>query len=480
MMPILVTSVISVISVPIYFRVLGDEMYAMWFYVGTMTGAFGFMDLGLGVAVGRFIGVAMGKNDDQAVREYWATGNAIVFPFVLFFAIVFMVVGGIWGPYWFHVKGSDITTLRWAIFFSGFGLFFNYYGQMWNVLAQAYLDFRYLSILRTWMGLSTTMGILAVALITKSLSAIFLFSTLLAALQFFLLFQRGHWHYKLPLRVSDFRRARLLEMLPYTMKTFAQLLSGSILGSLDRVILGRLAPAGDFAAYGASQNVGGRIAGISVAIMGPIFHNTTRGVGGDQSKKPADVYRESFDFMFPWYSLLIIGVLFWSGPITQLWLGPKYGSAVGQTFPWVVAGLCLSAIANISGAQLGGLNRVGIGLVISTISALFSGALVWIGWHLGGLVGASAGFFASKLVYGIQDAMVRHWVGLGMVEYLANALIILRQIAVVGGLWILFRVFLPHAVGIQFFGAILSALVGAALEFWILLTQIKVRKIATP
>ena len=280
-MPILVTSVISVISVPIYFRVLGDEMYAMWFYVGTMTGAFGFMDLGLGVAVGRFIGVAMGRKDDQAVREYWATGNAIVFPFVLFFAIVFMVVGGVWGPYWFHVKGSDITTLRWAIFFSGFGLFFNYYGQMWNVLAQAYLDFRYLSILRTWMGLSTTMGILAVALITKSLSAIFLFSTLLAALQFFLLFQRGHWHYKLPLRVSDFRRARLLEMLPYTMKTFAQLLSGSILGSLDRVILGRLAPAGDFAAYGASQNIGGRIAGISVAIMGPIFHNTTRGVGGD-------------------------------------------------------------------------------------------------------------------------------------------------------------------------------------------------------
>ena len=41
-MQILFTSVISIVSVPIYFRVLGDQMYAMWFYVGTLTGAFGF------------------------------------------------------------------------------------------------------------------------------------------------------------------------------------------------------------------------------------------------------------------------------------------------------------------------------------------------------------------------------------------------------------------------------------------------------
>jgi O-antigen/teichoic acid export membrane protein len=241
-------------------------------------------------------------------------------------------------------------------------------------------------------------------------------------------------------------------------------------------MLGRLAPAGDFAAYGASQNIGGRIAGLSVAIMGPIFHNTTRGVGGDQSKKPSEVYRESFDFMFPWYSLLITGVFFWSGPITALWLGHKYGPAVGQAFPWVVAGLSLTAIANISGAQLGGLNRVGTGLILQILSGLLSAVTVVIGWHLGGLAGASAGFFAAKLIYVIQDFLVRRWVGLGAGEYLVNARVILRQIAVVGGIWIIFRIFLPHAVSVQCAGAILSALAGGALEVFILIKEIQARK----
>lgn len=464
MIPILVTSVVSVVSVPLYFRVLGTDMYAMWFYVGTLTGAFGFMDLGLGVAVGRFIGVALGRDDQDAVREYWATGNAIVLPFVLFFAVLFIVVGGIWGPQWFKVTGPDSLTLRWAVVWGGFGLFFAYYGQMWNILAQAYLDFKYLSILRTWMALLSSLGSLVVALVFRNVAAIFAFTMLLGAIQFLVLLRRGHQHYKLPLRLADFRKSRFTEMLPYTLKTFGQLISGSVLGSLDRVFLGRLAPAADFAAFGVSQNIGGRIAGLSVAIMGPIFHNTTRGVGGDASKKPADVYRESFAFMFPWYSLLIIGVAFWSGPVTQIWLGPKYGTAVGLTFPWVVAGLSLNAIANISGAQLGGLNKVGTGLILQSLSALLSAAGVVAGWYLGGLVGASIGFLGAKLVWFVQDALVRQWIGLKPAEYLRALEIVVRQFLVVGSIWAIFRFALPGSAFVQFCGATLAGLAGLAVE----------------
>ena len=462
-MPILVTSVVSVISVPLYFRVLGDQMYAMWFYVGTLTGAFGFMDLGVGVAVGRFMGVALGRNDTDAVEEYWATGHAIVLPFVLFFAIVFVVVGGIWGPEWFKVAGHDATTLRWAILWGGVGLFFSYYGQMWNVLAQAYLDFKYLSILRTWTGLASTLGTVAVALIFKSVAVIMAYSTALGLLSFLLLYFRGNNHYKLPLKFSNFRKARLIEMLPYTLKTFGQLLSGSVLGSLDRVFLGRLAPAADFAAFGVSQNIGGRISSLSVAIMGPIFNNTARGVGGDQSKKPREIYRESFKFLFPWYSLVIIGVFFWSGPVTELWLGAKYGNAVGQTFPWVVAALCLTAISSISAAQLGGLDRVGTGLIVQTLANLMSAAGVVAGWYWWGIAGAAAGFFVSRLVYVFQDALVRRWVGISGEEYFANLLIVVRQVAVVGGVWILFRLF-PTAAATQSIGAVVAGILSGGVE----------------
>lgn len=474
-MPILVTSIVSVISVPLYFRVLGDQMYAMWFYVGTLTGAFGFMDLGLGVAVGRYIGVAMGRDDQQAVEEYWATGNAIVLPFVLFFAIVFVIVGGIWGPEWFKVSGSDAITLRWAILWGGVGLFFSYYGQMWNILAQAYLDFKYLSILRTWTGLASTLGTVGVALIWKNVAVIVAYSTILGLLQFALLYFRGNNHYKLPLRLSNFRKARLFEMLPFTLKTFGQLLSGSVLGTLDRMFLGRLAPAADFAAFGVSQNIGGRISGLSVAIMGPIFHNTTRGVGGDKSKNPADIYRQSFQFMFPWYSLTIIGCFFWSDPVTALWLGPKYGPAVGEVFPWVMAALCLNAIANISISQIGGLNRVGTLIFVQISASLLSLLGIVIGWHLGQIRGAAIGFALSRLVWFIQDMLVRKWVGLRFSEYLTPVPLLLLQILSVGFVWKLSR-FMDSSIPIQVFFAGISALISGVITLFIL----KLMKSAPP
>ena len=74
MMPILVTSVVNIVSVPLYFRYLGEEKYALWIFIATLTGAFGFMDLGMGVATGRFMGVALGKNDQEVARKLQELG----------------------------------------------------------------------------------------------------------------------------------------------------------------------------------------------------------------------------------------------------------------------------------------------------------------------------------------------------------------------------------------------------------------------
>ena len=46
---------------PLFYRYLGPEMYALWFYVLTFSGLFVFADLGLGSAVGRYMGVALDK-----------------------------------------------------------------------------------------------------------------------------------------------------------------------------------------------------------------------------------------------------------------------------------------------------------------------------------------------------------------------------------------------------------------------------------
>src|SRR5437870_5833468 len=119
MAPLVVMTAVNIVSVPLFYRYLGPEMYALWFYVLTFTGAFGFMDLGLGVAVGRYVGVALGRDDRQAVREYWGTGNAIAIPLLITMGVIFTLIGVIFGPKWFNVAPPLVSLLRWSFVAGG-------------------------------------------------------------------------------------------------------------------------------------------------------------------------------------------------------------------------------------------------------------------------------------------------------------------------------------------------------------------------
>ena len=110
------------------------------------------MDMGFGTAVGRYIGVALGRGDHQAVREYWATGNALALPLLGVMAGIFIGLGVLLGPKWFQV--ADESLLRWCFVAGGLGLFLSYYTLFWTVLSQAHLDFKFISVLRTIISLA--------------------------------------------------------------------------------------------------------------------------------------------------------------------------------------------------------------------------------------------------------------------------------------------------------------------------------------
>ncbi len=386
-------------------------MYAIWFYVGTLTGAFGFMDLGMGVAVGRFMGVALGGGDQTTAREYWSTGNMVALPLILVFALVFVCVGILLAPAWFKLDGDEAEVLQWAIVAGGVGLFFSYYGQIWLVLASTQLDFRFLSILRTAMSMSTLGGSILVALLTKSAAWLVAFAALSSAIQFLLLALRGQRKYGFPVLVSEFRWPRLWEMLPYTLKTFAQLACNSITSSFDRILLGRLASPAQFASYNVSLNVATRLQSVSQAAMGPVFANSSRGVGGDGNRHPRVIYGQAFEILVPFYIFLTLWAISWHQPLLEAWLGKERGAMTSLSFPWVLTALGISAIANISTAQLGSLDRVGTGLAISLAQNLLAGVLTYAGWQYDGLRGASIGLLVSRIPVLLQDWIVRHQIG---------------------------------------------------------------------
>ncbi len=57
--PITATMITGLITVRLFLKYLSDDNYAIYFYVLSLGGVFGFMDLGIGCSVGRYIGMAL-------------------------------------------------------------------------------------------------------------------------------------------------------------------------------------------------------------------------------------------------------------------------------------------------------------------------------------------------------------------------------------------------------------------------------------
>jgi O-antigen/teichoic acid export membrane protein len=76
----------SFLLTPFVIHSLGDRMNGFWVFVGTFIGYYGLADLGLGWAVSRFVGGALGKGDQEECRKifsaamqlYTALGIAIL------------------------------------------------------------------------------------------------------------------------------------------------------------------------------------------------------------------------------------------------------------------------------------------------------------------------------------------------------------------------------------------------------------------
>jgi O-antigen/teichoic acid export membrane protein len=256
-------------------------------------------------------------------------------------------------------------------------------------------------------------------------------------------------HHGLGFSLGAASRKRAREMALYTGKTFASLIAGSFLGVVDRLILAKLAPAAAFNPYFISANVGGRLQGLGSAVMGPVFHNTSRAVGGGRVLSAAAIYDEMFTFTFGWYLLAAVWTAVWHPVLLHLWLGDELGTRVAPLFTPIIVGFCITALASISGVQLGPLDRVGTSVGFNVAAGLLTAIGVYVGWRLGGVVGVAYGFLASRIVLLAQDIYVirlvkatgwfnlRIWLGVVVQGLLGGLFALVYLVAPYDSAWLL-------------------------------------------
>jgi O-antigen/teichoic acid export membrane protein len=469
MAPLLVISAVNIISVPLFYRYLGPEMYAIWFYVNTLNGSFGFTDLGLGTAVGRFIGIALGEGNHTALRQYWGTGNLLAIPAVSAMGILFICLGAFFGPKWFQVSPSHINLLRWAFVAGGFGLCVSYYSNFWQVLSQAHFDFKFVGVWRSILSVAQVLTCIWLARLTGNPVILIWTSVFFGLIQMTILMCHASRSYKLGLNLRDASMARIRELFGISNKLLATLLVSNFGGSADRILLGRLASPVLFANYNICYNFGLRIMGLGASINGPVFFQTSRAVGKGSREQAAAIFNETFDFIFGFYALGALWTIFWHPIFLRLWLGSELGTNVAPIFTPLLIAFCVSGIGGISSGQLVPLNRAGMELIFTIIRSILLGAFVLAGWHWGGLVGVAWGVLASRIAWIAQDVYAIRLVGGGGWMAWSTWRHLLKQCAVGGVFFAASRFFPP----ISYWQIVPAMLHGGLVTTWLLRHQLR-------
>ena len=418
--PLLVTAVVAVFSLPLFYKYLGDDLYALWGYIITFTNMFGFADLGLGVAVGRYMGVALGKNDRAAVRRYWGTGNLILLPFLFVVTLAFIGVDVWVGPQWYNVAAVHVSEMRACFVVAGISLFLGYYGTYWLILSQAHLDFKFISLVRVVLTLVNILPSLVLAWWTHSPLVLVVWGAVVGLVQLMVFAWHGRRHYQLGLNLGSATRACAREMAAYTGKMFAGVAAGSIFGAMDRTLLGKFAATPDYSHYTIAANTAQRLQGLSVSVMGPVLYNSSR-VAEQSRAAGAKIYNDTFAFMFEWYLLAVLWLGWWHPVLLRLWLTHTLGAVkglatagyVGPLLVPLLAACILTSMANISNSQLASFNRLGATVWFTIAGGLLTIAGVWLGWHTAGVVGAAYGYLFSRLAYVAQDLYLSRLLGAG-------------------------------------------------------------------
>jgi O-antigen/teichoic acid export membrane protein len=309
----------------------------------------------------------------------------------------------IFGSVWFNAASEHREVLRVCFLAGGAGLFLNYYAQFWTVLLQAHLEFKFTNLLKTLISLVSIGGSLAMAVLTRSPVWILWWGVAVAAVQLLILIPYSKARFQIGFALSAARLERAREMALFTAKVFLSLITNAVSYSMDRMVVGKLAPAPVFALYTVCANAGSRLHAVGGAMIGPIYHNTNRALGGEQAARAGHIYDEMFTFAFRWYLLIALGLTLWHPILLRLWLGAERGERAAPMFVPLILAFCLMALANISTSQLSSLNRVGSLVGFSIAAGLLAVAGTWVGWHFWGIAGVAYGFLASRACYVLQD-----------------------------------------------------------------------------
>ena len=134
-----IASIIGIVLIPFVLGKLGSRLYGAWVLVGTLTGYYGLLDLGLSSAVSRFVSREIGRGNKAEANRYIA---ASFYLFCTSGVIVFLLVALAAAFCGRFVKDpNEVVMFRYLLLITGFTLGVRFPARCFRGTLAAHLRF---------------------------------------------------------------------------------------------------------------------------------------------------------------------------------------------------------------------------------------------------------------------------------------------------------------------------------------------------
>jgi len=378
---------VSLLTIPIYIRLVGDARYGVLAVLWSFLGYFGWFDLGLGRATAQRIAVLGNSAAERVATTFWTAlvmngalgivGGILIWPVSNYFFEHVISMGAdlrselAWGLPWLTLAVPLMTlsgVLSGALQGRAQFLEMNIISVSGSMLLQI------LPLLVAWGRGPDLAWLIPSVILTSLLSAIAMF-----------------WRCKVHVfhdHAPSISRDDAKSMLLFGGWVTVTSLVGPLMVVLDRFVIGATLGASAVTYYTVPYQLAQRSNLLPGALTSALFPRLAMAHGVEGKQLTARAYRSLAAVMTP----LILGALLFVEPFFRLWINPEFASKTAVTAQILLLGFWINGLAFVPFAKLEAGGRADAIAKCHLVELLPYLILLFVGLHFWDLPGAAAAF----------------------------------------------------------------------------------------
>lgn len=467
----MVKLVLTFIMTPILIRYLGNYDYGLWEMVAAIIGYMGMLDLGIKPAISRFAAKYRAENDQLGLQQVYAS----TFVFNVCIGILVATILSVWAL-WFsgRMTPEGEESLKYTVFLLILAgqmlvVFPGYVAESFLEGFQKYYLKNNITIVNSLIGAGVFIGFATPENALLLLAGVNAVGLSVKYLIFTALLARSSFG-AISFRPARFSRAKLSEMLRFSLKSFIQGVATRMESATDTIVIGAFLGPAAVPFYAIPQNLVRYIQTLgwtlSHAFM-PLFSDLA---ARSRQAEIRRIYLVSSKAVAGLVLAIGVGVTLVGTPFLALWIGTEYTEQSDLIILLLVVFTVLPLLNPFSSRYLTAIDRHGIFARLMPVAAFVNLGLSLMLVQSYGIIGVAVGSVIPGLVlHPVLLVYSCRQLGLPVSEYLRKSILpLVIPLAMMGVVVSWFR----FSVGIDSYPIlVLAVLAGGVVyigAFWLL------------